>query len=84
MNVFVLNVKKSEFFFKTFWDIQNNSCIFALAFENLDVEYIKKKYNEDSLFYYADKIIFRLIDVDGNKIQDIIRRCTVCLKAAEP
>jgi len=49
MNVFVLNVKKSEFFFKTFWDIQNNSCIFALAFENLDVEYIKKKYNEDRL-----------------------------------
>ena len=32
----------------------------------------KKKYNEDSLFYYADKIVFRLIDADGNKIQDII------------
>ena len=41
----------------------------------------KKKYNEDSLFYYADKIIFRLIDVDGNKIQDIIReyKSDICI-----
>ena len=41
----------------------------------------KKKYDEDSLFYYADKIIFRLIDVDGNKIQDIIReyKSDICI-----
>ena len=41
----------------------------------------KKKYNEDSLFYYADKIVFRLIDADGNKIQDIIReyKSDICI-----
>ncbi len=31
---FALKLKKKEIFFKTCWNIKNNSCIFALAFEN--------------------------------------------------
>jgi hypothetical protein len=39
MATFALKLKKTEIFFKTSWNIKNNICIFALAFENR-VKYI--------------------------------------------